>query len=100
MKLKYAGLKQLKGPVLIHLEREDYKHAVLKGVREDRVYLADPSRGNVRMSVDRFAQEWSGAALVLGRKGFGVPQSHPLAPEDRGPLQIEMQNARRSLYVR
>lgn len=101
VKLKYASLKGLKGPVLIHLEREDYKHfAVLKGVRGDRVYLADPSRGNVRMSVDRFAQEWSGVALVLGKQGFGLPRSYPLALEERELGQNEMQNARRSLYIR
>jgi predicted double-glycine peptidase len=100
VKLTYESLKQLKGPVLIHLEREGYKHfAVLKGVLGDRIYLADPSRGNIRMSVDRFAQEWSGIALVLGKKGFGMPQSYPMALGDREPEQIEMQSARRALYV-
>ena len=69
VKLNYIALKQLKGPVLIHLQRQDYKHfAVLRGVWGDRVYLADPSRGNIRMSVLRFVREWSGAALVLGNR--------------------------------
>ena len=36
-----------------------YKHfAVLKGVRGDRVYLADPSRGNIRMPAYRFLEAW------------------------------------------
>lgn len=99
VKLKYASLKQLKGPVLIHLEREDYKHfAVFKGVWGDRIYLADPSRGNIRLAAFRFAQEWSGIALVLGKRGFGLPQSYPLALKDRELNQIEMQSVRSALY--
>jgi len=101
VKLKYASLKQLKGPVLVHLEREDYKHfAVFKGVNGDRIYLADPSRGNIRLAVFRFAQEWSGIALVLGKKGFGLPQSYPLALKDHELDQIEMQSVRSALYYK
>jgi predicted double-glycine peptidase len=101
VKLNYASLKRLKGPVLVHLEREGYKHfAVLKGVRGDRIYLADPSRGNIRMSVFCFAQEWTGVALVLGKKGFGLPQSYPLALIDQELGQNEMQDARRSLFTK
>ncbi len=101
VRLKYASLKQLKGPVLIHLVREDYKHfAVLKGVRGNRVYLADPSRGNIRVAIDRFAQEWSGVALILGKQGFGMPQDYPLALQAGELGQNEMQNARSSLYLR
>jgi len=101
VRLKYASLPQLKGPVLIHLENKEYRHfAVLKGVRGDRIYLADPSRGNIRMSVDRFAKEWSGVALVLGRQGFGLPASYPLALDDQEPVQNEILAARRSLFTR
>lgn len=96
--LNYKSLKQLQGPVLIHMERENYKHfAVFKGIRGDRVELADPSRGNVRLPVSRFARQWSGVALVLGKKGFGLPRSYPLAPDDGESVRLEMQTARRSL---
>lgn len=98
VRLNYTDLKQLRGPVLIHLEREEYRHfAVLKGMRGDRIELADPSRGNVRMSVLRFAREWSGIALVLGRKGFGLPVVHPLSLSDPEPGRMETEAARRSL---
>jgi predicted double-glycine peptidase len=101
VRLNYASLPKLQGPVVIHLEREDYKHfAVLKGVRGDRIYLADPSRGNVRISIDRFAQEWSGIALVLGKPGFGLPQEYLLALDDQEPVQNEILAARRSLFTR
>jgi len=101
VKLNYASLPKLAGPVLIYLEREDYRHfAVLKGVRGDRIYLADPSLGNVRLSADRFAKEWSGVALVLGKSGFGLPQKYPLAVEDQKPVPNEVLAARRSLFNR
>ena len=101
VRLKYASLPKLKGPVLIHLEGEGYKHfAILKGVRGDRVFLADPSRGNIRMSIDRFAQEWTGVALVLGKRGFGLPTKYPLALDDQEPVQNELLAARRALYIR
>jgi len=101
VKLKYANLPELKGPVLIHVERDGYKHfTVLRGLQGDRVYLADPSRGQIRMSVDRFAEEWTGIALVLGKRGLGLLEQYPLA---LGPADIapdEALAARRALYVR
>jgi predicted double-glycine peptidase len=101
VRLNLATLPKLTGPVIVHLERDDYRHfAVLKGVREDRIYLADPSLGNVRRPVDRFAQEWSGIALVLGKQGFGLPQRHPLAPEDQHVVPNEVLAARKSIFTR
>jgi predicted double-glycine peptidase len=101
VRLGVASLPALQGPVVVHLERADYRHfAVLRGVRGDRVYLADPSQGNLRLSVDRFVEEWSGVALVLGKPGFGLPQSHPLALEDPDPGPHEAQAARQSLFAR
>lgn len=99
VKLKYASLLKLKEPVLIHLERDNYKHfAVLKGVRGDRVFLADPSRGNIRMSMERFAQEWTGVALVLSKHGFAMSANNPLALSDQAPIQDELLAAYRAPY--
>jgi predicted double-glycine peptidase len=101
VRLKYASLPKLRGPVLIHLEGEGYKHfAVLRGVHSDRVFLADPSRGNIRMSIDRFTQEWTGVALVLGKPGFGLPSKYPLALDDQELVQNELLSVRRALYLR
>jgi len=101
VRLNFAALPKLQGPIVIHLQRPGYNHfAILRGVRGDRVYLADPSRGNVRLSIDRFAQEWSGIALVLGRPGFGLPQTYPLALDDQEHAPNETLAARRSLYSR
>ena len=101
VRLTLAALPTLAGPVIVHLEGDDYKHfAVLKGIREDRIFLADPSLGNVRRSVDRFAKEWSGVALILGKQGFGLPQEHPLALDDQHLVPNEVLAARRAVLGR
>lgn len=101
VELKMSALPQLTGPVLVYLETNGYKHfAILRGVRENRVLLADPWRGNVRMPISRFTEEWSGFALVLGKEGFGTPREYPLAVDIKSPLRPELQAARRSLYLR
>jgi len=68
-KLQLAHLRQLKGPVLIYIVHHELKHfAVFKRIRGDRVYLADPARGNVRMSIYRFEREWPGYILAIGKQ--------------------------------
>lgn len=66
-RLAAQDLAQLTGPVIVFIEPQGYKHfAVLRGVRGDRVFLADPSRGNVRMPAYQFLQTW------LGKEGTGI----------------------------
>lgn len=68
-KLEVEHLFQLKGPVLVYFEPKGEKHfAVLKYVQGDRVFLADPSRGNIRLSIYRFAESWPGYILALDKK--------------------------------
>lgn len=60
-------LPQLGGPVIVFIKPRGYEHfAVLRGVRGDRVYLADPSRGNIRIPVYTFLDTW------LGEDGKGI----------------------------
>ena len=58
-RLEPDQLQMLGGPVIVFIEPRGYKHfAVLRGVRGNRVYLADPSRGNIRMPVYAFLDTW------------------------------------------
>ena len=95
--LTIEQLAQLAAPVIVFIEPLGYKHfAVLRGIDRGRVYLADPSRGNLRMSVHRFMEEWSGIVFVLGKNGeehlkdypLALPRPHVLNPELRrfGPM--------------
>ena len=80
VRLKLPALRQLSGPVIVYIETKYYRHfAVLRGIKEDRVFLADPSRGNIRLPIEEFVRAWKGETFVLGKKGFGTPNKHSLA---------------------
>jgi len=60
-------LPDINGPTIVFIRPRGYDHfAVLKGVRGDRAYLADPSLGNVRMPLYAFLDMW------LGEDGKGI----------------------------
>lgn len=80
VKLETSALRQLSGPVIVFLKTKNYRHfAVLRGTRGSTVFLADPSRGNVRLSMEEFMQTWRGETFVMGKDGFGTPGRHALA---------------------
>jgi predicted double-glycine peptidase len=64
-----AQLARVSRPVIVFVQPRGYGHfVVLKGVRDERVYLADPSLGNVRMPLYQFLAMWadeSGRGIVL-----------------------------------
>ena len=59
-RLHKSQLANLSFPVIVFIRPHGYEHfAVYKGLRGDRVYLADPSLGNVRMPLYRFLDMWA-----------------------------------------
>lgn len=89
--LTIEQLVKLTAPVIVFIEPLGYKHfAVLRGVDRGRVYLADPSRGNLRMSVHRFMEEWSGIVFVLGKSGEEKLKDYPLALPRPDVLNLEI----------
>jgi predicted double-glycine peptidase len=79
-KIKPDELIRLTAPVIVYVEPRGYKHfAVLRGMSWRRVYLADPSRGNLRMSLEQFLDEWRGIIFVLGKQGEEQIKNYPLA---------------------
>lgn len=98
-------LAQLNGPVIVFLETMGYKHfAVLKGVRGDRVYLADPSRGNIRIPAYRFLEAWmrngTGIVFVVEPKDAKPGRMSVLRADPAGPTQPEIIGVRELLAVR
>ncbi len=85
-RLTFDQLKQLTTPVIVFVKPFGYHHfAVLRGIIEDRVFLADPSRGNLRMSDTRFIEEYGGVTFVLGKTGEELIKTYQLAlsrPDD------------------
>lgn len=98
VRLKLPALLELSGPVIVFVNTKQYKHfAVLRGVKEDRVFLADPSRGNIRLTIQEFMREWNGETFVLGKEGFGAPSKHTLAILHGVGFRNELELLRQSL---
>ena len=95
-RLEPDQLPLLGGPVIVFIEPRGYKHfAVLRGVRGDRIHLADPSRGQVRMPVFRFREDWlqsdgRGIIFVVEPKAGLANRQTPLtlATTRRAPPEV------------
>jgi predicted double-glycine peptidase len=96
-KLSPEQLVRLTAPVMVFVEPQGYKHfAVLRGMSWRRVHLADPARGNLRMSLEQFLDEWGGIIFVLGKQGEEQIKDYPLAihhNEDYGQPELVRFNA-------
>lgn len=69
-----------KAPIIVPIMTNGYNHfVVFRGVRGDRVLLADSAWGNRTMLVDEFMQSWIDYPS-LGRVGFVVQRRDGLAP--------------------
>lgn len=100
VRLNYANLASIRGPVLVHVIREGYKHfTVYRGTFGARVNLADPSQGMYSMPIDQFVREWTGVALVLGKQDVGLLADSPLHVTEDDYLQDSLKTARRALYL-
>lgn len=103
-RLAPENLLRLKGPVIVFLETMGYKHfAVLKGVRGDRVYLADPARGNIRLPAYRFLDSWmkgaDGIVFVVEPAGKQPAGPSLLSVPNDGPVQPEILGTRELLAI-
>lgn len=102
--LKPDSLLKIDRPVLVYLETEEFKHfSVFCGTKEDRIFLADPSLGNIRITAERFLKEWKGClALVLDKAGFKIQKNHLLRFGEKydSVFRGELSAARRSLFFK
>ena len=81
-RLTLGQLQKIQLPVLVHLSVQGDRHfVVLRKIRGDQIYLADPSRGNLRLAVDEFASEWTAIVLVVTKPGW-TPRSTTDSDED------------------
>jgi hypothetical protein len=59
-------LSELKAPAIVPIDYAGFKHfVVVRGVRDGRVFLADPSAGHIVFSTEEFAKLWDRNTLFL-----------------------------------
>ncbi len=89
-RVELQELFELKVPVIVRLVIDDYEHfVVFRGIVGDRVFLADPSRGNVRLSLNEFAKQWNNVLLVVADPSGQIPESTPLSVDPGWVIQNE-----------
>jgi uncharacterized protein len=73
--MSFSKLTEAKVPLIVPLKLREYDHFVVyRGVAEGRVYLADPIRGNVRITVPEFCSQWQkNAVLAVAKPGVELP---------------------------
>ena len=98
-------LPLLGGPVIVYIEPRGYKHfAVLRGIDGDRVFLADPSRGNIRLRLDTFLESWlradgTGIIFVVEPPDATSARKSVLDLNGRGQPLPEIMTARELLAI-
>ena len=84
--MSFEDLCGSKVPLIVPLKLNEYDHFVVyRGVCGNRVYLADPIRGNVRPTIAEFCCQWQkNAILAVAKPGVGIPDCSPLGirPEE------------------
>lgn len=102
--LKPDSLYKIGRPVLVYLETNEFKHfSVFRGIKEDRIFLADPSEGNIRITAEKFLEEWKGRlALVLDKGGVNPPKNNPLSLREDDDIffRSELLAARGALFFK
>ena len=72
-----------RAPVITPVNFNGYNHfVVFRGIRGDRVLLADPAWGNRTLTLDEFEDAWL-TYSEFGRVGFVVAQKDSTLPENR-----------------
>ena len=100
-----SQLAKLSRPVIVFIKPHGYEHfAVLKGLRGDRVHLADPSLGNVRMPLYRFLDMWAdesgrGVVFAVERAVGDWPERYALRLADRADTPLEVLSAERLMEI-
>lgn len=78
-------LKKLKVPAILYLEIKNNKHfTVYKGSDQKYIYLADPSFGNIKISLKKFQEIFynaNGKNLHAGMILALLPQSNKIKPD-------------------
>ncbi|MEW6102186.1 MAG: C39 family peptidase [Candidatus Omnitrophota bacterium] len=71
-KMDLSSLVEMNVPVLIPIKIKDYNHFVIfRGLRRDRVFLADPVLGHMTMRVEKFLSIWKGGVgFVVTKEGI------------------------------
>jgi predicted double-glycine peptidase len=77
-------LAELDAPAIVLIDYQGFKHfVVFRGIRGDKVFLADPSSGYIVLGKPEFEKHWQGNTLFMVSTLGGSPTTNKLALTDR-----------------
>ncbi|MBN2579608.1 MAG: hypothetical protein JXB10_11510 [Pirellulales bacterium] len=94
--LSFYDLSKSKVPLVVGIETGGHKHFVVyRGTDCRYVYVADPIRGNIRITVQEFISQWQKKTiLAVAKPGRDLPKVSPLSIRcreiQRGELNLQM----------
>ncbi|EON92880.1 peptidase C39, bacteriocin processing [Marinobacter lipolyticus SM19] len=73
-KASIEDLIDLDHPAIVPIHHAGFKHfVVLRAIRDDRVYLADPAVGNISFTLAQFEEKWDDNVLFIVFPGSDQP---------------------------
>lgn len=73
-KAELKDLIELDHPAIVPIHYSGFKHfVVVKTVKDGRVYIADPSKGNITFTLERFKEKWDQNVLFVVFPGNTKP---------------------------
>ena len=95
-RLNFDDLVKLGVPAIVPIIPNGYKHfVVFRGAENGRVFLADPSIGNVTETIEQFKNDWFGftnVALVILPPGENNLKEHPLSISEMDQVFVEQED--------
>ncbi len=73
-KAELKDLEELDHPAIVPIHYSGFKHfVVVKTIKDGRVYIADPSKGNLTFTIERFKEAWDQNVLFVVFPGDTKP---------------------------
>lgn len=97
-KVALDQLPNLAGPVIIHLDKGNFKHfIVLRKVGDHVYYVSDPVVGQLTMHADEFEAQYTGNALAVWKSSADLP-THTKLGNPRDGIRVS-DSLRRQINV-
>lgn len=100
-RLDFEDLAQLGVPVIVPIIPQGFRHfVVFRGADNNRVYLADPARGNITEPIYQFKEEWynfTNVALVINPPE-GAKTEHQMTISELDKIFISADGAGNMLF--
>lgn len=69
-----ADLKELDHPAIVPIKHAGFKHfVVVRAIQHDRIFIADPSVGNISFTLAQFEEKWDDNVLFIVFPGGEKP---------------------------